>query len=104
MPETYRVVLAARASGDLRAIFDYIEPQSLQNAALVIERLLQAIDALATLPHRYPVVSGRRRPRNETRLMPVRPYLVYYRVIESDKVVLISEVRHGARRRPRGTR
>jgi plasmid stabilization system protein ParE len=99
--EPYRVVISARAGADLRAIFDYIAQDSPRNAAKVIDGLLSAMDALVLFPRRYPVVASRRRPRHETRLMPVRPYLVYYRIIESDRVVLMAEVCHGARRRPR---
>lgn len=99
--ESYRVVISIRAAADLRSIFDYIAQDSPQNAAKVIDGLLIAMDALILFPRRYPVVTSRRQPRHQTRLMPVRPYLVYYRIIEDDHVVLISEVRHGARRRPR---
>ena len=66
----------------------------------VIRRLLDAMDGLHLLPHRYRVVGSKRKPRNEMRLMPVRPHVVYYRIIESDKVVLISTVQHGAHHRP----
>jgi toxin ParE1/3/4 len=101
VPEPYRVLISVRASADLQSIFDYIERDSPQNAVKVIAGLLDAMDGLVLLPRRYPVVTSTRKPRHETRLMPVRPYLVYYRIIEPDKVILISEVRHGARRRPR---
>jgi toxin ParE1/3/4 len=100
-PAQYRVVISARASADLQSIFDYIRTDSPQNAAGMVARLLDAMDSLVLLPRRYPVVTSPRQPKHETRLMPVRPYLVYYRIVEADKVILIAEVRHGARRRPR---
>ena len=103
-PAPYRVVISARASADLHSIVRYVRPDSPQNAADMVGRLLDAMDSLVLLPRRYPVVSSPRQPKHETRLMPVRPYLVYYRIIEADKVILISEVRHGARRRPRRPR
>ena len=101
MPDDYRVVISAQASSDLHAVFNHIAKDSVQNAAGLVERLLRSMDDLGTFPHRYPVVSARRKPPGESRVMPVRPYLVYYRVIESDHVVLISTVIHGARRQPR---
>jgi plasmid stabilization system protein ParE len=64
----------------------------------MIGRLLDAIDGLNILPHRYDVprvgtVRGR-----QVRSMPVRPYLVRYRIDERRKAVHILRVRHGARR------
>ena len=96
MPDAYRVVISTRVSEELQSIYHHIAQDSPQNAAAVVERLLEGMDSLEAFPHRYPVVSAKRKPRHETRLMPVRPYLVYYRV-----VVLVVAVAHGARRRPR---
>ena len=100
MPDTYLVRITPRALADLEAIFDYIRRDSPQNAAAMIARLLDAVDGLDLLPHRFDVprvgtVRGR-----QVRSMPVRPYLVRYRIDEARKVVYVLRVRHGARRRP----
>ena len=100
MPDTYLVRITPRALADLEAIFDYIRRDSPQNAAAMIARLLDAVDGLDILPHRFDVprvgtVRGR-----QIRSMPVRPYLVRYRIDEARKVVYVLRVRHGARRRP----
>ena len=100
MPETYLVRITPRALADLEAIFDYIRRDSPQNAAAMVARLLDAIDGLDILPHRFDVprvgtVRGR-----QVRSMPVRPYLVRYRIEETRKVVYVLRVRHGARWRP----
>src|SRR5207237_3550287 len=50
VPPTYRVNLTLRAADHLREIYDYIEQDSPQNAAHMIARLLDAIDALAHAP------------------------------------------------------
>jgi plasmid stabilization system protein ParE len=33
-------------------------------------------------------------------MMPVTPYLIYYRVLDSQQAVRVLTVRHGAQRRP----
>jgi len=101
MGEAYRVIVTARASKDLHSVYDYVSKDSQDSAARVVDQILGSMDSLATFPHRYPVIRASRRPPRETRLMPVRPYLVYYRVIDSERVVLVLRVDHGARRRPR---
>lgn len=100
MPEDYGIRITPRALADLEAIFEHINRSSPQNATKMIRTLLDAIDGLNILPHRYDVprvgyVRGR-----QIRSMPVRPYLVRYRIDEKNGVVLILRVRHGARRRP----
>ena len=100
MPDTYRIRITPRALADLEAIFNTIRQHSPQNAATMIARLLDAIDALNILPHRFDVprvgsVRGR-----QVRSMPVRPYLVRYRIDERRKAVFVLRVRHGAQRRP----
>ena len=100
MPDTYFVRITPRALADLEQIFEYIRQDSPQNAATMIEKFVESIAGLNILPHRYDVprvgtVSGR-----QVRSMPVRPYLVRYRIDEKRKAVFILHVRHGARRRP----
>ena len=100
MPDTYRVRITPRAMGDLERIFDHIRRDSPQNAETAIRRLLDAIDGLNILPHRFDVprvgaVRGR-----QIRSMPVRPYLVRYRIDEKRMAVHILRISHGARRHP----
>jgi plasmid stabilization system protein ParE len=33
--------------------------------------------------------------------MPVPPFVIYYRVLEAERIVEVLTVRHGARRQPR---
>jgi plasmid stabilization system protein ParE len=33
--------------------------------------------------------------------MPVPPFIIYHRVLESERIVEVLTVRHGARRQPR---
>jgi addiction module RelE/StbE family toxin len=100
MPDTYRIRITPRALADLEGIFEYIRQDSPQNAAKMIGALLDAIDSLEMLPRRFDVPrTGSVRGR-KIRSMPVRPYLVRYRIEEREKIVHILRVRHGARRKP----
>lgn len=98
MAPLYRVMLTRRAGGHLQDIFDYIEKDSPQNAARMIEKLLDAIDSLEVFPQRYKVVKNANEVGEEIRSMSVRPYLVRYHINESGLVVTILSVRHGARK------
>jgi plasmid stabilization system protein ParE len=51
-PPTYVVRITPRALRDLRGIFDQIRIDSPQNAATLIEAILNAIDRLDAFPHR----------------------------------------------------
>lgn len=55
MPDTYVVRITPRALSDLEAIFEYIRRDSPQNASAMIARLLDAVDGLNILPHRFDV-------------------------------------------------
>jgi len=100
MPDTYSVRITPKALADLEGIFNYISQDSPQNAAAMIERLLYAIDGLNILPYRFGVPRVGPVRGQQVRSMPVRPYLVRYRVDEKRRAVFILRVRHGARRWP----
>ena len=67
---TYRVIVLPRAFSDLDAILDYIGKHSPQNAAAMVDRLLQSMQGLTALPHRYKV--HERRKDRPTRCGPCR--------------------------------
>lgn len=100
MPDTYHIIFTRRAASDLEGIFNYIANRSPGTAPRIIERLVNAIDSLATFPHRYRVIDPQPRIRGEIRMMPVSPYLVYYRILQSQSAVRVITVRHGSRTRP----
>ena len=101
MPDRYRIIISPRASADLHGVHKYIETESPQNAAGVLDALIRAINSLEQLPHRHRVYQGRREPSAAVRRMPVPPYLVYYRVDDKNRPVEVVTVRHGRRRQPR---
>ena len=70
-----------RAAAELEAIVAYIAQFSPQNSARMGNRLLNAIASLDILPKRYPLLETGRLA-GEIRSMPLRPYLIRYRVDE----------------------
>jgi plasmid stabilization system protein ParE len=98
MSPRYRIEYAPKAKAELTAIHDYIAQDSAQNAANMIEKILHAIDGLDTFPMRRVVQEPSKRLPYPVRVLPVPPYLVFFRVLERDAVVQIMRIRHGARR------
>jgi plasmid stabilization system protein ParE len=104
MPNRYRIRTMPRASNDIVGICSYIEKDSPQNAASVAQALLDAIDSLEILPHRYKVHEHRKDPAKTVHSMPVPPFIVYYRVVDNLAIVEVLAVRDGRRRQPRRIR
>jgi toxin ParE1/3/4 len=101
MPGNYRVNITREALADLQGIFDYIQQDSAENAARMIERIMDEIDSLKTMASRYKLVGRSRKRGTPVHSMVVRPYIVYYRVDEQRREVSIMSIRHGHRKQPR---
>ncbi|MCC6921206.1 MAG: type II toxin-antitoxin system RelE/ParE family toxin [Alphaproteobacteria bacterium] len=87
-----KVVLTAHAERDLEAIADWIAQDSPRAAVEVVKRLRKACTNLGPYPLAYAI-----EPRFAEfgyRKRVVGPYLVFYRVAETVKIVRIL---HGAR-------
>src|SRR5579871_2462826 len=95
-PIEYHVRIQPRAAKDVVNICRYIEPDSPQNATLVADRLLDAIESLAILPYRYKVHRSSKRRDRVIRSMPVPPFIVYYRIRERVQAIDVISVKHGA--------
>ena len=100
MSENFRVRLTPQVLADLEQIHGFISRDSPQNAASRIERILDAIDLLEIFPHRTVVERQTSALRYPVRSLPVKPYVIYFRVIEDERVVVIRHIRHGARQKP----
>ena len=100
MPETYRVIVLPTALDDLDHITEHIKRDSPQNALGVFNRIWPACQSLSAFPNRYAVHQHRRDPAKKVRSMPVPPFIVYYRVDESQKTVRLLTIRDGRRRQP----
>lgn len=101
MLPTYRIILSPEAASDLQSIHEYISQDSPDNAAKMVARLLDAISSLENLPHRTVVEHQSKKITRPVRSLPVKPYIIYFRVLEEQQAVMIHSVRHGARRRKR---
>jgi plasmid stabilization system protein ParE len=99
--ETFRIIIQPRASRDLDSIHAYIAKDSEQNAAGMVLKLLEAIDHLSISPGHTVARGQGSRLRHPAHYVTVWPYVVYYRVHHEDRVVSVTHIRHGARRRPR---
>ncbi|MBK9260961.1 MAG: type II toxin-antitoxin system RelE/ParE family toxin [Polyangiaceae bacterium] len=82
-----------QAADDLEAIRDYIARDSSQYATLVVQRIVGAIDLLATSPQMGRVVPELRNP--EVRELLVGAYRVVYR--HHRAIVEIVTIFHGSR-------
>ena len=101
MADEYQLIISPEAMADMEAIRAFIALDSTEHARRMIERILVSIELLKTVPHRYVLETRDKRLRFPVRSLPVRPYVVFFRVVEKDRVVRILTIRHGARRRPR---
>jgi toxin ParE1/3/4 len=104
---TYLVEFAARAVRDLEIL--YVEKNAAESlaAARWYNGLEQAVYALTAYPHRCPVAPEARRAKRKLRhlLYGKKPhvYRVIYEVDERRQTVWVLTVRHGARRRIKGS-
>lgn len=101
MPETYRVIVQPEALDDLDRITAYIRQHSPQAARQVFDRLRTATQSLARLPRRYRVYRSTKDPDRVIHAMTVTPYIIYYRVVGSAKLVQVLTIHHGRQRQPR---
>jgi toxin ParE1/3/4 len=101
MGDAYRAIMSPEAGADLAAIHSYISRDSKNNAAKMVERILEAIESLKETPHRTVLASEGRKVVHPVRTLVVKPYVIYFRAIDDEGVVRILTIRHGARRRPR---
>jgi plasmid stabilization system protein ParE len=93
--------LAPQVEADLQAIYDYISSASAEHARRMVKRLLDGIEKLCEFPHRTVLQHQNRKLNHPVRSLPIRPYIVYFRVIDQEQIVRVLTIRHGARRRPR---
>jgi toxin ParE1/3/4 len=96
----YHIILSPEAGADIEAIHEFIGKTSPQNAAAMVGRILDAITSLETFPHRNVVEHRSDKIAHAVRSLVVRPYIVYFRVLDPQRAVRILSVQHGARRRP----
>jgi plasmid stabilization system protein ParE len=100
MASEYRVRITHQAMEDIESIREFISQDSPLNASKMIARLFDAFDSLEQFPHRTVTEIQVARLNFPVRSIVVRPYIIYFWVDESENVVVIRHIRHGARRPP----
>jgi plasmid stabilization system protein ParE len=98
MPEAHRIILAKRVATDPEQIFEYLAARSPQHAPDVIDNILKSIERLAEFPHRTIVAGQPTDVKSPVRSLPVPPYVIFFRVVEEQRIVRVLRVRYGARR------
>jgi plasmid stabilization system protein ParE len=101
MSDDYQLIMSPEAVLDLAAIHAYILRDSPQSAARMVERILASMEKLKIVPHRTVFLRRSGKVPHPVRTLAVRPYVIYFRAIETGRVVRVLTIRHGARRRPR---
>lgn len=90
-PEMAQIVWTNSALADLQGIRDYIAQFNPTAARHMAARLIAAGNSLATLSER-----GRPAAQDNRELVAVWPYVIRYRIVGDEVVIL--RVRHGKRR------
>ena len=73
-----KLIWSPQSLRDLGSIRDYVAADSPRYAALVVERIIQGVERLASFPESGRVVPERKDP--QLRQVIVRPYRVVYRL------------------------
>ena len=97
----YRVIITPIAGSEIEEIHRYISKDSAANAAAMVTRILDALEPLKQFPHRAKIDRQSPGLRHPVRSLVVKPYIIYFRVLDDDRVVRVLSVRHGARRPPK---
>jgi plasmid stabilization system protein ParE len=66
----------------------------------MVERILAAIETLKLAPNRTIYKQKSRKLDRPVRSLAVSSYIVYFYMIDDERIVRILTIRHGARRKP----
>ena len=96
--ETYDVRFLQEALEDLEEIVLYIAQDSRQAALRMHDKIVEKANDLAIFPKRGRLVPDRKMAAAGYRMLGIKPYIVFYRVVERN--VFIYRVLHGAMNYP----
>jgi len=96
--ETYDVQFLQEALDDLEEIILYIAQDSPRAALRMHDSIIEKANDLSVFPKRGRLVPDRKMASAGYRMLGIKPYIVFYRVI--DHTVLIYRVLHGATNYP----
>ena len=96
--ETYDVQFLQEAMNDLEEIVLYIAQDSRQAALRMHDKIIEKANDLSVFPKRGRLIPDRKIAAAGYRMLGVKPYIAFYRVIERN--VFIYRVLHGATNHP----
>ena len=96
--ETYDVRFLQEVLDDLEEITLYIAQESHQSALQMHDRIIEKANDFSVFPKRGRFVSDKKMAAVGYRILGIKPYLVFYRIIERN--VFIYRVLHGAMNYP----
>ena len=99
MSDIFKVSYSPAAQEDIRAIYTYIafELEAEQAARGQVNRILDAVRKLDTMPERHETLDWEPWSSMEMRRLPVDNYIVFYLVDKDDKAVVVIRVFYGGR-------
>jgi len=97
MPQKYKIRYTPIAVDDMDEIFSYISRDNIIGAETLLKKITEGITRLAVFPNMGSVLSEEEYTliNRGYRFIVVRPYLVFYRIINN--TVIIHRILHGRR-------
>ncbi len=99
MGENYKVIYTREAEQDLISINRYIATNlgAAGTAKKQADRIINAIKGLDEMPLRHKLYQNEPWHSRGLRVLPVDNYLVFYMVVENEKMVVIVRIMYGGR-------
>lgn len=94
----FKIIWTPRGLDSLRSALEYVAERNPDAAARLGANFLKSVARLGHFPQLGHVFH--KLGRADIREIPVRPYRIFYRMIESQRVVYVLTVWHGARQEP----
>lgn len=94
---TFRVRTLKRATNDVLEIRDYVRRDAPETADRVVDQVFDAIASLERFPERGARPRDERLRRLRFRFLVCNPYLVFYKVDASRRLVRVYRVLHARR-------
>lgn len=92
---TYSVRVLRNAQRDLQAIYDYIVLEAPTRAGPFIDKLIEAIESLSTMPSRGPLPRDPVVRARGYRILVHDPYLIFFKIV--GRQVRVHRVLRGSR-------
>lgn len=93
-----KVIWTPRSLETLRSALEYVAERNPDAAARLGAAILKAVGRLEQFPQLGHIFN--KLGRDDVREIAVRPYRIFYRVVEQQRVVYVLTVWHGARQEP----